>query len=61
MALLVIWLVVYFLVEVFRGVGATRQKHEPVGAALAVVPDEDPPIRVDWELLPDVEQTFHGH
>ena len=61
MALLVLWFVVYFLIEVFRGVGAPRQQHEPVGAALAVVTDEDTPIRVDWELLPDVEQTFDRH
>ena len=61
MALLVLWLFFYFLIEVFRGVGAPRRQPQPVGAALAIVPDDDTPIRVDWELLPDVEQTFDRH
>lgn len=57
MALLVLWLVVYFLIDVFRGVGAPRHQPASVGASLAVIPDEDEPIRVDWELLPAVEQA----
>jgi hypothetical protein len=57
MALLVLWFFVYLLIEVFRGVGTPKLEEEPAGAALAIVPDEDTPIRVDWELLPDVEQT----
>lgn len=61
MALLVLWFVVYFLIEVFRGIGAPRLQPESAGAALTVAPEEDIPIRVDWELLPDVEQTFHRH
>jgi hypothetical protein len=61
MALLVLWLVVYFLIEVFRGVGAARRQPAPVGAALAVTPDEEAPIRVDWELLPAAEQAADRH
>jgi hypothetical protein len=61
MALLVIWLVVYFLIEVFRGVGAPKMQPESAGASLVVIPDEGEPVRVDWELLPDIEQTFDRH
>lgn len=59
MALLVLWFLVYFVIEVFRGVGASKtfSAPGPVGAALAVVADEDTPIAVDWELLPSVEQA----
>lgn len=59
MALLVLWFVVYFLIEVFRGSGSSVGTPEPAGAALTIVPDDDTPIPVEWELLPDVEQTFY--
>jgi hypothetical protein len=57
MALLVVWLVIYFLVEVFRGVGSTRSSPAFAGTELAAMPEEDTPIPVEWELLPPVEQT----
>lgn len=57
MALLVVWLVIYFLVEVFRGVGSTRPAPMMAGTDLATVPEEDPPISVDWELLPPADQA----
>jgi hypothetical protein len=57
MALLVLWLVVYFLIEVFRGVGAAVGTPTPDGTALAVATGYDEPIAVEWELMPPVEQT----
>lgn len=59
MALLVLWFLVYFVIEVFRGVGTPKTFSAPIpaGAALAVIPDEDTPIPVEWELLPSIEQA----
>ena len=58
MALLVLWFVVYFMIDVFRGAGAPRLRiAEPAGTALAALPDEEAPIAVEWELLPAVEQA----
>jgi hypothetical protein len=61
MALLVLWLVVYFLVDLFRGFGTSRATPAPSGVALAVVPDDEAPIPVDWELLPAADQAAERH
>jgi hypothetical protein len=53
MALLVLWLAIYFLVDVFRGHGAGSKI--PPDTSVAVLPGDDTPIPVEWELLPDVE------
>jgi hypothetical protein len=61
MALLVLWLLIYFLVDLFRGVGLLRDAPVPGSTALAVLPDSEAPISVDWELLPDVDEAFDRH
>lgn len=57
MALLVLWLVIYFLIEVFCGIGRSAGAPVFAGTALATTPDDEPPISVEWELLPAVEQA----
>jgi len=57
MALLVLWFVVYFLVDVFRGLGASRETPIAAGASIAVLPGDDVPLHVEWELLPAIDQA----
>jgi hypothetical protein len=55
MAILILWFGIYVIVEVFRGNGAA--KPASTDAALALLPADETPIAVDWELLPSVEQA----
>jgi hypothetical protein len=55
MAILILWFGVYVLVEIFRGYGAAKPASSD--PALALLPAEETPIPVDWELLPSVEKA----